>query len=274
MQTIIIKTQSELDNLPTKFDEFTNIEIRSNEIIKISVKYENCKVYAYDSSTVYAYGSSTVYAWDTSSIHIFYSTVIIFAYFFSTVYIKTKNAKIQKLYDKSTAKFCVDYNESMILEKHETAQIVTQQPELSFETYLERGFVKADGIMQKLVSKKKINDIEVFEVENFGKENSFVIKKGDVFSHGKTIEDAKKDLKYKISSRDTSEFKGWTLDSDQLTDDLIRAYRVITGACEFGTKHFCEQQGQLKDKYSVNEIIKMTSGQFGNEQFKQFFGAM
>ena len=70
----------------------------------------------------------------------------------------------------STAKFVSYYDASQIEDKHETAQVVKAQKELDFETYLERGYVKADGIFQKLISRKKIKDIEIFNVEDsFGK---------------------------------------------------------------------------------------------------------
>ncbi len=58
MKTIIIKTQEELDKLPLKFDEYTEIQIKSDSNITIYVKnkYENSTVVAYDSSRVEAWG--------------------------------------------------------------------------------------------------------------------------------------------------------------------------------------------------------------------------
>ena len=157
--------------------------------------------------------------------------------------------------------------------KHKTTTVVNTpvKIEMSFTELLKQGYVHADGITKKLISKKKIGDVEVFEVEEFlERSSSFVIKKGNVFSHGKTIAEAKESLKYKISSRDTSEFKRWKVDEVKQVEDLIVAYRAITGACEFGTKQFCESQS-LKKKYSVNEVIKLTEGKFGHEVFAGFF---
>ena len=171
----------------------------------------------------------------------------------------------------STAKFVSYYDASQIEDKHEAAQVVKAQKELDFETYLERGYVKADGIFQKLISRKKIKDIEIFNVEDsFGKK-SFVIKKGDLFSHGEDLKKAKEDLKYKIGNRDTSQFKKWKVDDVKPLDELIQSYRVITGACEFGVKDFCQKQGKLKSKYKISEVIKMTDGCFGNDKYKEFF---
>jgi len=246
--------------------ENSNVVARGNSNV---VAWENSNVVAWENSNVEAWENSNVVAWDTATVHLFALSTA-FIYFFATVYVKSSTARVKRLYDKSTAKFCVDYSKDIIEDKQKTAQVVKQQKELSFETHLERGYVKADGIIQKLVSKKKAGSVQVFEVENFGKPNSFVIKKGDVFSHGETIELAKESLKYKISSRDTSEFKKWKVTDKRPVNDLIKAYRAITGACEFGTKQFCEQQ-KLKPKYTIKEIITMTAGQYGHEQFKEFF---
>jgi hypothetical protein len=235
------------------------------------VAWENSSVVAWENSSVVAWENSSVVAWDTATVHLYWFAVAV-VYLFATVYIKSRDAKVKKLYDKATAKLCGDATDKQIEDRHKTAQVIKSQKDLDFETYLERGYVKADGILQKLVSKKKLKSIEVYEVESLGikKEKSFLIKKGDVFSHGKTIEEAKDSLKYKISTRDTSEFKKWKVTDKKPVEDLIKAYRAITGACEFGTKQFCENQ-KLKPKYSIKEVITMTAGQYGSQQFAEFF---
>lgn len=48
-------------------------------------------------------------------------------------------------------------------------------------------------------------------------------------------------------------------------------YRVITGACEAGTRNFVEGLSKRKKKYTVAEIIEQTKGQYGNDTFKEFF---
>ncbi len=230
----------------------------------------NSLVVAWGKSSVIARNNSSIEAWDNSVIHLNGITTVS-AYLFSTIYISSSTVKVKRLFDKSTAKFCIDFDKNIILEKHSTAQIVKRQKEISFETYLERGYIKADGILQKLISKKKIGKNEVFKVENFNKEQSFVIKNGDIFSHGKTLDDAKNDLKYKLAARDTSQFLKWNLTDKKLVDDLIIAYRAITGACTFGVKDFIEKQGKMKDKYSIDEVIEMTENAYGGKEFKNFF---
>jgi len=101
-------------------------------------------------------------------------------------------------------------------------------------------------------------------------EFSFIVQKAEVYSHGKTIKEAKESLKYKISSRDTSEFKKWKLDTTVTQQKMILAYRVITGACEFGVRSFCEGK-KIPKKITVKDAIKLTTGQYGSEAFAGFF---
>ena len=126
----------------------------------------------------------------------------------------------------------------------------------------------ADKILSRIISQKG----NVYKVINHGeKKQSYLIKQGDTYSHGKTLKEAKDSLVYKIGSRDTSVYKNLTLDSVLSKEECIKAYRTITGACESGTKYFVENQKKVKKNYSIKEIIEATKGQFGNEQFKQFF---
>ena len=99
---------------------------------------------------------------------------------------------------------------------------------------------------------------------------AYIAKDDNVFAHGETLKDARKSLLYKLSDRDTSPFKDWKLTDVKSKKELIRAYRAITGACEFGTKQFCESV-KLPAKATVAKAIELTKGQYGNETFKKFF---
>ena len=67
-------------------------------------------------------------------------------------------------------------------------------------------------------------------------------------------------------------YKDLTLDSILSKDECIRMYRVITGACEYGTRSFVSKKepSKIKDKYSIRELIKLTKGQYGNDKLVQF----
>ena len=126
----------------------------------------------------------------------------------------------------------------------------------------------ADGILSEIISEKK----GVYKVINHGEtKQSYLIKKGGVYSHGKTLKEAKDSLIYKISDRDTSKYEDLTLDSTLTKEDMIQCYMTITGACSEGTKYFVNNNEDIKDKYSIREIVELTRGQYGNKEFEEFF---
>jgi hypothetical protein len=51
---------------------------------------------------------------------------------------------------------------------------------------------------------------------------------------------------------------------------MIIAYRVITGACQFGVREFLEGK-KIKNKLTVQEAITLTKGQWGSTEFEWFF---
>ena len=99
---------------------------------------------------------------------------------------------------------------------------------------------------------------------------SYIVTDGEAYSHGETLAKAREGLLYKIGSRDSTEFRAWKLDREVLKRDAIRAYRVITGACEQGVRGWMEQR-QTPEKITVKGIIDLTKGAYGSEQFAKFF---
>ena len=131
-------------------------------------------------------------------------------------------------------------------------------------------YVKCDGIFNEVIS----HHGNVYKVKDIGKTKEYYLV-GDgngKWAHGDTIEEARKDLLYKISNRDKSKYEDLTLDSVLSYEEAIECYRVITGACSAGTKGFCENElAKKKDYYSIKEIISLTGGKYGNIEFKKFF---
>ena len=125
-----------------------------------------------------------------------------------------------------------------------------------------------DGILSEVISKKG----DVYKVKNYNeKEISYLIHKDEIYSHGKTIKEAKESLIYKIGKRDTSIYKDLTMDSVLTIEEAIKMYRVITGACESGTKYFVNNLKEIPKKLSIKEIIKLTKGQYNHNLLTQFF---
>lgn len=266
MKTIVVKTQAELDALPDSFTEYTVIEIRSeaNTCIKVTKAYGSSRVEAYGSSRVAAYGSSRVEAHDSSRVE---------AYDFATTQMLS-SLVVLILFNYSIASVRGFKPKTKIVRKHKTTTVVEtpERIERSFKEWLKMGYVHADGITKKFLSKKKIGNIEVFEVEEFlDRKSSYVVKKDNIFSHGKTIKEAKDSLKYKISSRDTTPFKKWKMDTVVTQAKMIEAYRVITGACEYGVRQWAESK-KLPTKLSVKKAIELVGDSYGHKQFTEFFG--
>ena len=126
----------------------------------------------------------------------------------------------------------------------------------------------ADGILSEIVEHKG----NVYKVKNYGSDNiSYLVKDGDVYSHGKTLKEAKESLIYKLSNRDTSAYKDYKLDTKVSKKEAIQMYRAITGACEQGTRMFVERLEKVPKNLTIKKIIELTEMQYGNNSFRQFF---
>ena len=132
-------------------------------------------------------------------------------------------------------------------------------------------YIEADGIFAKIIEQKG----NVYHTQRDGKEKiSYLVTDGyGDWSHGDTLEKAKYDLLYKITDRDKCVYEGLSLDSKLSFAEAIKCYRVITGACSFGTRNFIENRlgENKKAKYTIKEIIELTEGEYGNNTFKEFF---
>ncbi len=89
-------------------------------------------------------------------------------------------------------------------------------------------------------------------------------------SHGKTLKEAKNSLIFKISDRDLSEFDSLTTETILTLKDSIALYRKVTGACESGVKLFIESLPEVKDEYSVLEILEITTGKYNHKALVDF----
>ena len=133
----------------------------------------------------------------------------------------------------------------------------------------DRHYIKADGIFQEVVSHKG----NVYRVKSIGSDKiTYLATDGDGrWAHGETLQDAKDDLIYKISNRDTSKYETLTLDSVLSLAEAIQCYRTITGACAAGTKGFVTSFPEVKEQYSIKEIINLTYDSYGGRKFADFF---
>jgi hypothetical protein len=174
------------------------------------------------------------------------------------------------LYDSASAYL---HRTPSALSAETTCNIVDESDIITptFDQWLARGLVVADGIYKRLKSSYDLRNATVYKVtEMDSEEESFIARRGDKYSHGYTVKEAVEDLKYKIADRDLSKYGDWTLETKRPAEEMIEAYRAITGACSAGTREFCERKS-LKDEYTVKEVIELTRNQFGNKDFEKFF---
>ena len=133
-------------------------------------------------------------------------------------------------------------------------------------------YYKVDGIWCEFLQIRgrfaHVNIVDMYNVKNC--KPAWIARDGDKYAHGETLHEAQESLMYKISDRDTGRYVDWKLDDVKTKSELIGAYRVITGACEFGTRQFCNGR-DLPDKCTIREAIKLTAGQYGAERFAEFF---
>ena len=141
------------------------------------------------------------------------------------------------------------------------------------KSFLRAGFLFADGILSKYISKRASGGTTIWKVTVCGKiESSYVIEKDGICSHGKTLKEAKASFIFKITDHDTNKYESWGLDKKVGAAEAITSYRAITGACEFGVRDFCEKKGvDLSGQFSPREIINLTHGAYGNNQYRDFF---
>ncbi len=125
---------------------------------------------------------------------------------------------------------------------------------------------KIDGIFCEVIRELK----SCLKVK-IGLDIKYVVFDGEHYSHGDTLKQAKEDLIYKRCNRDKSEYENMTPETILSFKDCVEMYRVITGACSSGVRHFVESSGNVKEKYYISEIIELTKGQYGSNAFIKFF---
>ncbi len=136
--------------------------------------------------------------------------------------------------------------------------------------YVPNKYIYADGILTHVKREKQIGEYTYY----IGKIPSRdVITDGVNYAHCKSLRDGVSDLNFKkAKDRGAYQYIGYTLESELTPEEAMTMYRIITGACQAGTRQFVDGLGELKEKYTVAEIIELTRGRFGASVFEKFFG--
>jgi hypothetical protein len=141
-------------------------------------------------------------------------------------------------------------------------------------------FKVIDGIGCVVLSEKKQGDITILMCRHSKIKNQkvvgdkfYVAQKGDSNAHGKTIAEAVQEILFKIGPRDVSRYRNMPMHTAKTPSKWALIYRMVTGACQYGTAQFIETRRDLKKEYTLAEILTLTEGQFGHDRFSETVNA-
>jgi hypothetical protein len=137
-------------------------------------------------------------------------------------------------------------------------------------------FTILDGIPCVVLSTKKQNGVSVLMCRRAQVKNHkvigdkfYVARQGEHNAHGETIAEAVRELAFKTGDRDIEQFRNMPRTTRKTPKEWAFVYRMVTGACQFGTKDFMARQGKLKKSYTLTEILAKTEGAWGHETFAE-----
>lgn len=191
-------------------------------------------------------------------------------------YLNLEGTKIEEVPNDSFIGGCIYYNDNrefhpaLPIEKNTKLEKIQEEP-IFWKSNGVR-YIKVDDILS-IIDSHHGNVYHTHQV-GYDKELYIVTDGENNWAHGETLKEAKLDLIYKISDRDTSAYKNMSLDDALTFEEAIVAYRTITGACSAGTRDFIEHRlpEPRKKTYTIGEIIDFTDNEYGSDKFKEFFG--
>ena len=135
--------------------------------------------------------------------------------------------------------------------------------------YVPGKYLYADRILTHIKKKRKIGEYTLFVGKIPGHN---VVFDGKHYAHCKNFRDGVGDLLFKSAAdRGADQYRGISLDDSFAEEELETMYRVITGACQQGTRAFIDGLKERKERYTIRETIELTKGQYGAERFQAFF---
>ncbi len=146
----------------------------------------------------------------------------------------------------------------------------TKYRRLADGDYVPEKYIYADGILTHVRKHFKKGDYD-FYIGKITKHN--VVSDGTYFAHCGKLSEGIKDIAFKkAKDRGEKQYKGLSIDNPIPLEEMKTMYRIITGACEAGTNNFIKSLPEVKETYTIREVVGMIEGQYGAETFKKFFG--
>ena len=122
-----------------------------------------------------------------------------------------------------------------------------------------------DGIVREIISRKTVDGLTVLKTPF-----DFIVGDGDYWAHGKSLEEAIEDYRFKLLRQDPEQLKGLDLDNPMSHSEAINIYRAITGACRAGIRQWMNGK-DLPDPITIRQVIDMTGRDYGGREFAEFF---
>jgi hypothetical protein len=135
------------------------------------------------------------------------------------------------------------------------------------------GFLKADGRFSRVIAKHALTDGNVWKLDSVkGGEEHYLLEVNGFCAHGKTVQEARDSLVFKVGSRDLTRFADTTTETVLSFAQAVDLYRAVTGACEEGTREFVRRRGvDISQDISVSRMLEITQDEYGHTTFKDFF---
>ena len=133
-------------------------------------------------------------------------------------------------------------------------------------------YAKIDGMFCEVLTKREYNlKGEVYNLYSAQKINKdeyfFIANNGNYYAHAVDLKKAIEDLQFKMIA---DKLKKEPIHADTMIS--IMYYRTVTGACEFGTKAWLEQNKLTgKEEMRADELLPMLvkTNAWGADKFKQ-----
>ncbi|RXR28920.1 hypothetical protein [Sphingobium fluviale] len=134
-----------------------------------------------------------------------------------------------------------------------------------------------DGSTMLIRSERVLGDATIYAASYFGGgeiadlKACYVAAQGEYFAHGDTVEQAMRDVRFKMMEHD--------FDEEELVKEIkergtvhINDFRLITGACESGTRQGMAEAGLPSDADALplETVLNAVFGSYG-ERFKSLF---
>jgi hypothetical protein len=141
---------------------------------------------------------------------------------------------------------------------------------LSDGDYVPGKYLYCDGILTHVKKERKVDKYTLYIGKIPGRN---VVSDGVNYAHCDKLREGISDLTFKAAKdRGADQYKNMSLDTELTVDEIVAMYRVITGACRQGSESFVNSLGELKEKYTIREAVKITDGQYNSDRFAEFFG--